>query len=138
MSPASYRAAPPRVGRHHPTSPERRGGRGYRTLPTSPRGRRGSPGLLCRLIGVDGCLQVLQRLALTGEVAVALRGLQRLERRLDVRHRLVDPGGTGPATVRRGGRRGRGRRRLLGRRGLPAACGGLTRAGTEDLVQRIL
>src|SRR5215212_1311536 len=142
MSPASYRAAPPRVGRSHSTSLPTGGGSGFRPLPRgSAGGSRRRGGALGGLVRVDRLLQVGQGTSLPLEVAVALRGLQRVERLLDVGHRLVQRRVVGAPAVRGGGRRrGRGGRRRApaggGRR--PAAGGRLTGTGAEDLVQRLL
>src|SRR4051812_47591044 len=123
MSPASYRAAPPRVG--ETTIPQfssgfsEGGGRAATTArpPGSP-GRAGGRRLPRRgLVRLDRGLQVRLRLPDALEVPVALRGRQRVEGGVDLADGLV-PRRVVRATVgRRRGRGRRGRRAGLRRRG---------------------
>src|SRR4029453_1446466 len=134
MSPASYRAAPPRVGRTTVPQVDGRGRRG-RAPPPPHRSAAGCRvavrGRLRVLVGLDRGVQVGQGLALGGEVTAALGVGEGVQRLVDVGQRRVHVGAlTVAPALRRGGRRRRGRRRrgrlpvVLGRGRLPVAVRG--------------
>src|SRR5687767_8767470 len=107
--------------------------RGSRALLPNSSARRRRAGLLRGLVGLDGRLQVLERLALGREVAGPLRVLERREGVVDRRDLVLETRVRRAPAVRWRGRRRRRRGRRRGRarlrRFVAAVVGDLARAG---------
>src|SRR5438067_8274276 len=147
MSPASYRAAPPRVGDTYLTPAFRGGAKQVPVpLPTSPSGLRGGGCRrrrgrgLRRLVCLRRGVKRGEGVAVVGEVAGLLGRLQFDKGSLDVGNGLVQRRVAAVAGRRRIRRRCAWWRGVAGARlaGLRWRCGRRAGAGAEYLVQRLL